>query len=139
MARSTLADTGCYPDCLRAVTPHFYNSRSISSIMSILQQVQPRSAEQEIMTCIDRGLESVGFHLKSVVYWHLERIGQISKFEIVDKPIKFVQGLRTLYRGSSAGVENAILQQINTRFDLNCSIGTDLVAAIFQARNKTLA
>jgi hypothetical protein len=105
--------------------------------MSLLEQMQPASSEQEILTCIDRGLESVGSHTKTVVYWHLERIGHVSKFEIVEKPIKFVQALRTLYRESSTGVENAILQQINTRFNLNFSIGADLVAAIFLAKSKT--
>lgn len=105
----------------------------------MLQQMQPASSEQEILACVDRGLESVGCHTKNVVYWHLERIGHIKKFEIVDKPIKFVQGLRNLYRESSSGVENAILQQINRRFNLNYSIGADLVAAIFQARIKTPA
>ena len=99
--------------------------------------MQPASSEQELLTCIDKGLESVGYRTKNVVYWHLERIGHISKFEIVEKPTKFVKALRTLYRASSAGVENAILQQINTRFNLNCSIGTNLVAAIFQAKSKT--
>jgi hypothetical protein len=51
----------------------------------------------------------------------------------------FVQGLRALYGESSFGVENAILQEINSAFSLNCSIGTDLVAAIFQARSKITA
>jgi len=51
----------------------------------------------------------------------------------------FVQGLRALYGQSSLGVESAILQEINFTFNLKCSAHTDLVAAIFQAKSKTIA
>ncbi len=119
-------------------TPRFYNSVSISSLnMSLTQtQIQTVSTDEQILSCIDKGLESVGLHVKNAVYWHLQRIGRVRRFEIPEKPMVFVQGLRSLYRASSAGVENAILQEISTMFHIHCGQGTDLVAAIFQARSK---
>lgn len=108
--------------------------------MSIVKRsTRPVPSEQEILICVDKGLESVGSKQRNLVYWYLERLANISKFEIVDKPLAFVQGLRSIFRASSVGVETAILHQINTRFDLACSNRIDLVAAIFLARSKALA
>ncbi len=106
--------------------------------MSLAQtQIQSISCDERILSCVDKGLESVGRNVKNVVYWHLHKLGSIRRIDIPEKPMMFVQGLRVLYGESSFGVENAILQEINAAFSLNCSTGTDLVAAIFQARSKT--
>ena len=105
--------------------------------MSLAQtQIQSLSRDDRILSCIDKGLESVGHNVKNVVYWHLQRLGRISRRDIPQKPMLFVQGLRALYRESSFGVERAILQEISTAFELKISRSTDLVAAIFQARSK---
>ncbi|MGA2874329.1 MAG: hypothetical protein ABSE82_02210 [Nitrososphaerales archaeon] len=102
-------------------------------------QIHSVSCDDRILSCVDKGLESVGRNVRNVVYWHLQKLGSIKRIDIPEKPIMFVQGLRALYGESSFGVENAILQEINSAFSLNCSIGTDLVAAIFQARSKITA
>ena len=99
-------------------------------------QIQSVSCDERILSCVDRGLESVGRNVKNLVYWHLKKLGNIQRMDIPEKPMVFVQGLRALYRQSSLGVEKAILQEINYNFNLNCSAGTDLVAAISQAKNK---
>ncbi|MHB1867527.1 MAG: hypothetical protein ACYCPP_01110 [Nitrososphaerales archaeon] len=105
--------------------------------MSLTQaQIQSVSCDERILSCVDKGLESVGRHVKNVVYWHLKKLGNIQRTDIPEKPMVFVQGLRALYGQSAVGVENAILQEINYDFNLNCSAGTDLVAAIFQAKSK---
>jgi len=102
-------------------------------------QIQSVSCDDRILSCVDKGLESVGRNVKNVVYWHLQKVGRIRRMDIPEKPMMFVQGLHAIYHESAIGVENAILQEINNAFCLNCSMGTDLVAAIFQARSKTTA
>jgi hypothetical protein len=102
-------------------------------------QIQSLSCDDRILSCVDKGLESVGRNVKNVVYWRLQKLSRIKRIDIPKKPMQFVQGLHALYRESSIGVENAILQEINTAFDLHCTIGTDLVSAIFQARSKTIS
>jgi hypothetical protein len=109
----------------------------LSLDMSLTQTpIQTGSIDEQILSCVDKGLESIGLHVKNAVYWHLQRIGHVERYEIPRKPMVFVQGLRTLYRASSPGVENAILQEISTKFNLNSGHGADLVAAISQARSK---
>ncbi len=102
------------------------------------QQVQTASVDDEIISCVDRGLESVGHHVRSAVYWHLERMGHISKFEIPENPEAFIQGLRAVFRESSAGVERAILQEISAKFELNYSNAKDLVEAISELKAKSI-
>jgi hypothetical protein len=106
--------------------------------MSLTQaQVRSVSCDERILSCVDKGLESVGRNVRNVVYWHLKKLGSVARDDIPQKPLLFVKGLRALYGESSVGVENAILKEINSVFSLNYSIGTDLVAAIFLARSKS--
>jgi hypothetical protein len=74
-----------------------------------------------------------------MVYWHLQRMGHVNRTEITQNPRMFVQGLRAVYRGSSTGVESAILQQISKKFGLNCPLGSDLASAILEAKSKGVA
>jgi hypothetical protein len=106
--------------------------------MSLQTQIQSVSCDELILSCIDKGLESVGGHVKNMVYWHLQRLGHVKRIEIPKKPMIFVQGLRALYRESAFGVERAILQEINSAFNMDSASSNDLVAAIFQAERKKL-
>ncbi|HYB04345.1 MAG TPA: hypothetical protein VED17_07780 [Nitrososphaerales archaeon] len=92
-------------------------------------------ADELVVGCIDRGLDRVGPHVKYLVYWHLQKIGQIKRNEIIANPEKFATGLRGLYRESAAGVERAIIQELNATFSMNCPL-TQLVPAITEARKK---
>jgi hypothetical protein len=101
--------------------------------MSLLERF-PESEEQ-ILSCIDRGLDRVGPNVKYLVYWHLQKIGHIKRGELPANPENFVSALRGLYRESSIAVERAIVQEINAAFDLKYS-ATQLVSAINEARKK---
>ncbi|MDA4131233.1 MAG: hypothetical protein OK457_10720 [Thaumarchaeota archaeon] len=102
-----------------------------------LTQAQSRASEEEIMTCVDRGLDKVGPHVKHLVYWHLEKIGGLKRADIPSKPEKFLEGLKNLYRASAAGVERAILQEINSTFELHYSY-PQLAKAIHEAAQKQI-
>ena len=92
---------------------------------------------QEVTVCIDRGLERVGQNVKYLVYWHLQKIGQVTRTDMVADPDSFVSALRGLYRESAAAVEKAIVQELNVSFDLNYP-PTQLAKAIKEARQKVL-
>jgi len=92
-------------------------------------------SDEQIVACIDRGLDRVGPNVKYLVYWHLQKIGHIKRTDIVVNPEKFVSGLRGLYKESAAGVERAIVQELNLSFGLNYT-PTQLVSAINEARQK---
>ena len=66
--------------------------------MSLAQtQIQSVSCDEQILSCVDKGLESVGRNVRNVVYWHLQKLGSIKRIDIPEKPMMFVQGLRALY------------------------------------------
>jgi len=92
-------------------------------------------SNEQIASCIDRGLDRVGPNVKYLVYWHLQKIGHIRRPDIASNPEKFSIALRGLYRESVAAVERAIVQELNIGFGLNCS-PAHLVAAIEEARHK---
>ncbi|MGI0092305.1 MAG: hypothetical protein ACREBS_11410 [Nitrososphaerales archaeon] len=108
--------------------------------MSLIhQQAQSQTAiafDEQIRSCVDRGLEAVGRHVKSVVYWHLQKRGNVRKVDIPSNPEMFVKGLHLLYGESAIGVERAILHEVNACFQMNCSLETGLVDAINRARSK---
>jgi len=92
-------------------------------------------SEEQIIACVDRGLDRVGPNVKYLVYWHIQKIGQIKRSEIITCPENFVSALRGLYRESATCVEKAIVQELNASFGLNFS-STQLVGAIKEARKK---
>ncbi|MDA4111013.1 MAG: hypothetical protein OK439_00630 [Thaumarchaeota archaeon] len=100
-----------------------------------LTQAQSTASDEQVMNCVDRGLDKIGPNVKHLVYWHLQKIGHIRRADIPNNPEKFVSGLNSLYRESAAGVERAILQEINSTFDLNYG-QSQLAAAMIEARQK---
>ena len=102
-------------------------------------QIRPFGNDEQILRCVDQGLDSVGQNVKEMVYWHLKRIEHVSRMDIPQKPTMFVQGLRAIYHASSPAVETAIVMQLNKRFALNCPLGSDLVTTIIQAKSKSVA
>jgi hypothetical protein len=84
-----------------------------------LTQTRSRASDDEILVCIDRGLEKVGPNVKHLAYWHLQKISNIKRAEIPRNPDKFVAGLKSLYHESAPAVERAILSEINAAFELH--------------------
>jgi hypothetical protein len=101
-----------------------------------LTQTHSRASDDEILTCIDKGLEKVGPNVKHLVYWHLQKISLIRRADIPRNPDKFVAGLKSLYHESAPAVERAILSEINTAFELHQN---QLNKAIVDARQKQIA
>src|SRR5271169_405367 len=101
--------------------------------MSVLEKSAPY--DDQILACIDRGLDRVGPNVKYLVYWHLQKIGHVKRTDIPNHPENFVAGLRGLYRESAAGVEGAIVQEINISFGSDFTT-TQIVKAIDEARQR---
>jgi hypothetical protein len=101
--------------------------------MSLVERFS--DSEEQITSCIDRGLDRVGPNVKYLVYWHLQKIGHIKRADIASNPEKFASGLRGLYRESASAVERAIIQELNAAFELNVP-QTQLVNAIVESRQK---
>jgi hypothetical protein len=97
-----------------------------------------RASDEELLACIDRGLGKVGPNVKHLVFWHLQKISHIRREEIPENPEKFLEGLRSMYRESAPAVERAILQEINSTFELHYA-QTELSKAITEARQKVIA
>jgi len=100
-----------------------------------LEKIPLSESEEQVEACIDRGLERVGPNVKYLVYWHLQNVGHIKRSEIVAKPENFARALWGLYRESSAAVERAIIQELNSTFGLDYP-PTQLVSAITEASKK---
>jgi len=94
-------------------------------------------SDEEILTCVERGLDKVGTGVKKLVFWHLQKLGHIKRNEIPRKPELFVSGLRLLYRESAASVEKAIVQELNSEFGFSFAYD-QLADAIVQAKKKTI-
>jgi len=101
--------------------------------MSLVERFS--DSNEQIIACIDRGLDRVGPNVKYLVYWHLQNIGHIKKADISSNPEKFASALRGLYRESAAAVERAIIQELNITFELNCP-PTQIVNAIAESKHK---
>jgi hypothetical protein len=97
-----------------------------------------RASDEELLACIDRGLDKVGPNVKHLVFWHLDRVSHIRRADIPENPEKFLEGLRSLYRASAPAVERAILQEINSNFELHYS-QNQLGKAMSEARLKQIA
>jgi len=97
-----------------------------------------KSSDEELLACIDRGLEKVGPNVRHLVFWHLQKVSHIRRNDIPENPEKFLQGLRSLYHESSPAVEQAILQEINSTFETHFA-QADFIKAISEARQKQIA
>jgi hypothetical protein len=97
-----------------------------------------RASDEELLACIDRGLEKVGPNVKHLVFWHLQRISQIRRADIPENPEKFLAGLRSMYHESAPAVERAILQEINSTFEFHFG-QAQLGKAMSEARLKQIA
>ncbi len=104
--------------------------------MSLVERVS--QSDGEITSCIDRGLDRVGPHVKYLVYWHLQNISHLKKTDITANPENFAIALTTLFKESSAGVERAIVQELNVSFGLSFT-PSQLVKAIIEARRRQSA
>ena len=93
-------------------------------------------AEEQVVSCIDRGLERIGPNVRYLVYWHLQNIGHIKRTEIALNPEHFAAAIRGLYRESAPAVERAIIQELNLGFGLNY-YPNQLIDAINDARQKS--
>lgn len=106
------------------------------SVLTPIQIKQLVSSNEEILSSIDRAMDSVGGVARNLVYWHLKRFSDLKRADIPENPMLFVRGLRTIYGDSSPGIERAIAGEINAAFNLSYCLESDLAAVIFQARSK---
>lgn len=104
--------------------------------MSLVERYPISEAEEQVASCIDRGLERIGPNVKYLVYWHLQNIGRIKRAEIISNPEKFAAALRRLYRESDVAVERAIVQELNASFGMSYS-PSEMVLAMNEARKKS--
>jgi hypothetical protein len=68
-------------------------------------------ADQIILGCVERGLETMGSPLQAMRY--IEEISGISRKDIPQNPEKFVLGLRYLFRYGSIVVLRSIVAELN--------------------------
>lgn len=76
-------------------------------------------ADQDIVLCIEDGLESLGKRNRRAVYGHLMRNFGLRKEEIPDRPEVFRKGLDSLLgeKGADA-IERLIVRKLLVRFGL---------------------
>jgi hypothetical protein len=104
--------------------------------MSLVEHFPITEADEQVANCIDRGLERIGPNVKYLVYWHLQNIGHIKRFEIVSNPEKFSGALKRLYRESAAAVERAIVQELNASFGMSYN-PDELIPAMKEAQKRS--
>jgi hypothetical protein len=91
----------------------------------------------KILECVDRGLDVFGTSVKAVVYWRFQTVYNQERKDILHKPEKFSECLRTFFGERAFSVEAAIVAAINEQLrPNNLKLSDSLTRAITEARNQ---
>jgi hypothetical protein len=92
------------------------------------------NVEQEILQCIDDGLQILGDSCKEAINYYLEKNG-LKKEEIAEKPETLQKGLSQIFGEEGACiVEKWIVQKLTMKFELKQESKLTLVEAITMIR-----
>ena len=97
--------------------------------------VHDSHSQEEILQCIDSGLDVFGTTVKNVIYFRFKTILNLERTDIVRKPEAFSESLRSFFGERAFNVEAAIVASIIGRFHLTELNPSDsAVRAIIEAR-----
>jgi hypothetical protein len=92
-------------------------------------------AEENILECIDTGLDVFGKSVKDVIYWRLKTLQNLDRRDFVRKPEIFAEGLRSFFGERAFHVEASIVASILGTFHLeDVNLSDSVVRAITSAR-----
>ena len=97
--------------------------------------VQDFYSEEQILECIDEGLDVFGKTVKNVIYYRLKTLNNLDRKDIIKKPDVFAECLRTFFGERAFNVEAAIVASILGTFHLeDVTLSDSTTRAIIGAR-----
>ncbi len=85
--------------------------------------------EEQLLECVDKGLDSLGQQTKRVIFWHLERRWGIKREEIPRRLKDFVSALYSMFGTGARYIEKAIIREMNARMGVSADYDSLLEAA----------
>ncbi len=73
----------------------------------------------EVLQCIEKGLNTHGPSIKQSVYWKLLTEYNLKLSEVVDHPREFVQALDSMFGAGAVLIERAISREMITHFQID--------------------
>jgi len=99
--------------------------------------VHDSHSQEEILQCIDAGLDVFGTTVKNVIYFRFKTIFNFDRNDIVRKPEVFSECLRSFFGERAFHVEAAIVAAIIEKFHLTeVNLSDSAVRAITEARKQ---
>jgi len=93
--------------------------------------------DDEILECVDQGLDILGQNVKQFIYFHLAKMKPRVPFrDIVLKPESLTTGLEDMFGIGAKVLEDSMIKEIKAHFDLSLEQCKDLRTAIIEARRK---
>jgi len=113
-----------------------YIEPRLSAFYSHLAKVlQDSFSQEDILKCVDSGIDVFGSSVKNVIYFRFETIFNLKRADIVRKPEVFSECLRSFFGERGFHVESAIVAAIIAKFHLSDVNLTDsAVRAVVEAR-----
>ena len=92
--------------------------------------------EQEILNCIDRGMDAYGESFKQVIYFKMRQISDTEREGMLRKPQGLAMALDDIFGAGGKSVERAIVREIRSTFAISRSESDslDITSAVRQER-----
>jgi hypothetical protein len=105
--------------------------------MKVARRVKTNMEEYDVIQCVDRGLDQGGSQLKQGLYWKIAAFHSSLRACILENPESFVQIVREQFGERSRAIEEAILSELRSVFDLGKV--RDIVAALRYVRDQVIS
>ena len=83
-----------------------------------MAQTETLDIYREIINCIDRGFSGFGSSVGTVVYWKFEFNTKLGRVNVAKRPDLLSKTISEIFKDGSTVIENAIIQQLRSKFQL---------------------
>lgn len=92
--------------------------------------------EERLIRCIDIVLEQLGEDVRRTLLLHFRREKGIKYYEIFKNPLKFIDALRSILGDAASTIENQIIKNIETEFNLIHNENHDILGIFTYLQKK---
>ena len=83
-----------------------------------MAQTETLDIYREIVHCIDKGFSCFGSSVGTVIYWKFEFNTKLGRVEVARRPDLLSKTIREIFKDGSIVIENAIILQLRSKFQL---------------------
>jgi len=83
-----------------------------------LAQIEILDVYREINNCIDQGFSNFGSSVSKVIYWKFEFDTKLGRAEAARRPDLLSKTIREIFRDGSKVIEDAVILQLRSKFQL---------------------